>query len=112
MSAGKRSGGDHRQDGKRQARRDGSGGTVAPGLQGGRRRPAHDGGGPADLDAAKLDQMQGRARRRQWRGNDQEGDKAQVKKAQAQASSAAVASAMQAYQSASALVRVGEIAGG
>ena len=45
--SGKRSGGNHRQDGKRQARRDRSGGTVAPGLQGGRRRPAHDDRGPA-----------------------------------------------------------------
>jgi hypothetical protein len=58
-----------------------------------------------DLDAAKLDRMQGKGETdRQGEGtgseNDQEGDKAQ-----AQASSAAVASAMQAYQSASALVR-------
>ena len=64
-----------------------------------------------DLDAAKLDQMQGRGetdgagRRERVRRQTRRGEKAQ-----AQASSAAVASAMQAYQSASALVRSVEIA--
>jgi hypothetical protein len=66
-----------------------------------------------DLDAAKLDQMQGKSETDGQSGgtgseNDQEGDKAQ-----AQASSAAaVASAMQAYQSASALVRSARSQGG
>jgi hypothetical protein len=65
-----------------------------------------------DLDAAKLDQMQGKSETDGQSGgtgseNDQKGDKAQ-----AQASSAAVASAMQAYQSASALVRSARSQGG
>jgi hypothetical protein len=66
-----------------------------------------------DLDAAKLDQMQGKSETDGQSGgtgseNDQEGDKAQ-----AQASSAAaVASAMQAYQSASALARSARSQGG
>ena len=65
-----------------------------------------------DLDAAKLDQMQGMSETDGLSGgtgseNDQEGDKAQT-----QASSAAVASAMQAYQSAAALVRSLKAQGG
>ena len=64
-----------------------------------------------DLDAAKLDQMQGNDET-DGKGsgagseNNQEGDKAQA------SSAAAVASAMQAYQSASALVRSAKSQGG
>jgi hypothetical protein len=58
-----------------------------------------------DLDAAKLDQMQGKGETAGQGGETGSDDNQSAEKAQAQASSAAVASAMQAYQSASALVR-------
>ena len=65
-----------------------------------------------DLDAAKLDQMQGKGETDGQGGGTGSEDNQEGDKAQAQASSAAVASAMQAYQSASALVRSAKSQGG
>jgi len=65
-----------------------------------------------DLDAAKLDQMQGKGETAGQGGETGSDDNQSAEKAQAQASSAAVASAMQAYQSASALVRSARSQGG
>jgi hypothetical protein len=62
-----------------------------------------------DIDAAKLDQMQGNGETDGQGGEESnQGDE----KAKAQASSAAVASAMQAYQTAAALVRSARSQGG
>jgi len=65
-----------------------------------------------DLDAAKLDQMQGKGETAGQGGETGSDDNQSAEKAQAQASSAAVAFAMQAYQSASALVRSARSQGG